>query len=215
MNIKLYPDAPVLSSPVILKSVSPDKYFAMTKLDGFNCQIHIGENTREITTWSKVGKHLPVSPKVKEAIAYLFNQGKLPHNSIIWGEWMKVRGGSLSSKFDGPECIAFFSPYYLAGEFVGHLTHKARFDWILGLGLPVDDITVPNDRMKDEPLMVPAHSRDFVNFFEFNKKVSRSEGIVLYQDNGTLSGSSRDNIDNRTMQKFRYRSGDDGRTQIA
>lgn len=205
-HVRLLPDKPKTKSPAILPTLDREKYTALTKLDGWGVLIEIYEDIKFV---SRTGEPLPVSEEVWKTVQSL--RDKIPPNSTLWGEWMKMR-----PEYDGPECIYILSPMILAGEFVGHLSHKARFDWVDGLGIPIDDMEIKrSDQMPDHKLIIPNRSSNVLELFEASKSVPRTEGVVIYKNDGVIYGSPTGCVKNDTMWRCKWRSGDDGRTRVA
>lgn len=204
-----YPDKPVRSAPSALP-LFKGNYRALTKLDGWRCELTI-DGEGEVSFISRAKKPLPVGETIRKAARALVKDGKVPFNSVIDGEWMKRR-----PDYDGPECLYLFSPTWLAGEWVGHLPFRARWEWVNGLCLPVDNLsTVESSRMENHPLIIPASvDSDFVSFFNANKNVWRTEGIVIYKLDGIMYGDLHDSKKSRDMVKIKWRDGHDGRTEI-
>lgn len=216
MSVGLLPDKPVRTSKAVLGKLSADKYLALSKLDGWRLLVRVGNSIDDIEYLSRHRKPLPVNEQIRQAVRYMVSEGQMPRNTVIDGEWMKNRAGSDGFKYDGPECVYWWSPLYLSGEWVGHLPFHERWAWIRSLGLPQDDISIRNsDQMPDNPLWIPAESRDFKDFFESHIGVARTEGIVLYKADGAVVGHPRDSLKSREMLKCKWRSGESGRTQAA
>ncbi|MBD3404689.1 MAG: hypothetical protein GF411_00980 [Candidatus Lokiarchaeota archaeon] len=186
------------------------KHIGLSKLDGWRCRTTIYADGT-IDFLSSSGKRLPVSEKVRNAVRAIRDAGRVPLASQLDGEWMKRR-----PDYDGPECIYLFAPMVLAGEWVGHLPFKERWEWINKLELPVDDLSIKkSDHMPNEPLLLPASANcELTEFFDIHINVPRTEGVVIYKAEGKMYGNPREPKKSRDMYKIKYREGHDGRTKI-
>jgi len=205
-----FPDKPTRSSPTVLKMMGKGDNIALSKLDGFRCRTVVGGDGN-VSFLSSSGGTLPVSSRIRDAVRRLIEAGKIPLSSVLDGEWMKLR-----PQYDGPECIYYFSPMVLANEWVGHMSFRTRWEWINGLGLPVDNLAVTrSDQMPNNPLILPkSTTEDLDAFFEKHKEIWRTEGIVTYKANGMICGDRRGQKKSRDMYKFKWRDGHSGRTHV-
>lgn len=209
MNI-LLPDKPKRSHPSVLPYMDPGRYVALTKYDGWGSLIEIRDS--QINVISRAGGPLPVCSEIKEHIECMVRNEQIPKNTILWGEWMDRR-----PDYDGPECIVLFSPVYIRGEFVGGRPFIERFNWLLNLEIPSDVIDIKESKdLPDNKLITPLFSHtDFFEFFEAQKNLPRSEGIVMYARDGQYYGHPSKSVCSPDMAKFKYRDGDSGRTLVA
>jgi hypothetical protein len=215
MDVELLPDKPARTTQATLDRFSTDKHLALTKLDGWRILVKIGNDADDLEFLSRRRKPLPVCQKIRAAVEYVVREGRIPYNTVIDGEWMKNRAGTDGFKYDGPECIYWWSPLYLGGEWVGHLPFHDRWNWIRGLDLPQDDISIRrSDQMPDNSIWLPATSTNFRSFFESHINVARTEGIVIYKRDGIIVGNRRDSVKSRDILKCKWRDGEDGRTQV-
>lgn len=202
--LRLLPDKPKTAHAYALKSVDENTHTALTKYDGWGTLIEIDS---AICCVSRIGKPLPVDRKILNATKLL----NLHPGTTLWGEWMKRR-----PDYDGPECIIILSPVYIGGEFVGHQPFKDRLQWVMNLNVPQDDVSITeSSQMPDNPLMSPAYAeKDFDSFFQKQRQIARSEGVVVYKNGGQYYGHPTDSIKSSDMRKYKYRHGGDGRTEI-
>lgn len=200
------PDKPVRSHPTILKTLNTDRYIALAKYDGWSTLLEIGDTINFI---SRSGKPLNVDAKLYRAAALLAQI--VPPHTTLWGEWMKHRPG-----YDGPECMVLFSPVYINNEFVGHWNFEDRFAWIRNLFIAADDINICKScEMPDHAFYLPMYAtNNFQEFFERQKDIPRSEGIVVYKRNGQYYGGFKQSTKTKDMKKIKYREGDNGDSRL-
>ena len=210
-----FPDKPKRTSTTCLRKFDNGRYTAVSKLDGFN--LFMCNDGEEIECWSRTWKPLPVADNLREAWLKLVKDGKIPDKSIINCEWMKMRAGvnGNDDKYDGPEMIYLLTPYAMEGMFVGFRPYKERREWLEGLGLPTDDISVKESSKLEYDLVLPATaSENFEEFFEAHRGVYRTEGIVICANKGTLVANQDAPIKTKEMLKCKWREGSDGRTIV-
>lgn len=197
-KMRLLPDKPKRGNPTVLKMMKSDKHMALTKYDGWSILIEITKyNINFISRLNNV-------IKTREQIADKIRQLNLPINTTLWGEWMCRR-----PDYDGPECIVLFSPIFINGEFVGGQPFIKRFNWLCNLEIPFDDSNIKDsNKMPDCPILLPIHNdSDFVGFFELQKTLPRSEGVVVYKKDGQFYGNPYNSMDSPDMTKIQYRTG--------
>lgn len=210
-----YPDKPKETSLSCLEKFDNGKYLAVSKLDGWN--LFMCNDGNKIECYSRTWKEIPVSDHLKECWLKLVKDSKIPDKSIINCEWMKMRAGTTgdNDKYDGPEMIYLLTPYVMKGLFVGYRPYNERRKWLEDLGLPTDDLSTCNSYDLSYDLVLPAKAEsNFVDFFNKNKGVYRTEGIVLCRKKGTLIGNQNSSIKTKEMLKLKWRKGDDGRTEV-
>jgi len=212
-KFQFFPDKPKETSVSCLKMLSNGKHAATSKVDGWNT--FMCNDGEMIESWSRTWKPLPVSTHLKQAWLELVKDGKIPDQSIINCEWMRMRSGSGDFKYDGPECLYLLTPYVMKGLFIGHQPYSERRKWLETLGLPVDDISITKSADQKHGLLLPAISdHDLESFFEAHKKAYRTEGIVICAKDGTLVANQTTSIKSNVMLKLKFRAGDDGRTEV-
>jgi len=212
-KFEFYPDKPKRTTVSCLSKFK--RHTAVSKLDGWN--LFMCNYGREIECWSRTWNPLPVSSHLKEAWLKLVIDGKIPDRSIVNCEWMKMRAGVSGSddKYDGPEMIYPLTPYAMEGMFVGFQPYKKRREWLEGLGLPIDDITIKESAKLKYELVLPATAgENFEEFFEAHRGVYRTEGIVVCTNKGTLVANQDTSTKTKEMLKAKWREGDDGRTEV-
>jgi hypothetical protein len=214
-KFEFFPDKPKRTTTSCLKRMDNGRHTAVSKLDGWNLFVcNEGEN---IEFWSRTWKPLPVADSLREAWLKLVKDGKIPDNSIINCEWMRMRAGvsGTNGAYDGPEMIYLLTPYAMEGMFVGFRPYKERREWLEGLGLPTDDLSIKESAKLEYELVLPAIAEeDFEKFFEKHSGVYRTEGIVICSNKGTLTANQNAPYKTKEMLKCKWREGSDGRTIV-
>lgn len=211
-KFKFYPDKPTETTLSCLKRYDNGRHCAVSKVDGYN--LFMCNNGGVIEAWSRKWKKLPVCDEIIEMWKSL-TKDKIPDNSIINCEWMKFRAGSGDFVYDGPECIYLLTPYVLDGLFVGSMSYVERRSWLESLEVPIDDISITESSKVEHRIMLPAKvDSGFEDFYNQHTKIPRTEGIVIYRNNGKLIANQNDSIKSKDMMKCKYRKGDSGRTEV-
>jgi len=214
-KFEFFPDKPKRTTPSCLKKLSNGRHTAVSKLDGWN--LFICNEDNNIECYSRTWNPMPVADHLKEAWLRLVKDNKIPNNSIINCEWMKMRAGISGNddKYDGPEMIYPLTPYAMEGMFVGFRPYKERREWLETLGIPTDDLSVRESSKLEYELVLPATANsNFEEFFEAHRGVYRTEGIVVCTNKGTLIANQDTTAKTKEMLKVKWREGDSGRTEI-
>lgn len=214
-KFEFFPDKPKRTTTSCLRRLDNGRHVAVSKLDGWN--LFMCNEGETIECWSRTWKPLPVADHLKEAWLRLVKDGKIPDNSIINCEWMRMRAGVSGSNdaYDGPEMIYPLTPYAMEGMFVGFRPYKERREWLETLGIPTDDLSVRDSAKLEYELVLPAKAEEgFEEFYELHKGVYRTEGLVICTNKGTLIANQDTPMKTKEMLKVKWREGDDGRTEV-
>lgn len=204
-----YPDKPKRTTKSCLQKYEKYDYCAVSKLDGYNA--FVCNNGKSIEIYSRTWSKLPVSDEVLHEWSKL----SIPDNSIINCEWMKNRAGSKEFKYDGPECLYLLTPYVIGGESVINVPYRERREWAEKLGITSDDIKIRNSVDIKGRILLPAKTEsNFDDFYNLHITIPRTEGLVIYSNNGKLIASKINSCKSDSMLKCKYREGDDGRTMV-
>jgi len=213
-KFEFFPDKPKRTTESCLERLDNGRHTAVSKLDGWN--LFMCNEGETIECWSRTWKPLPVADHLKEAWLKLVKDGKIPNNSIINCEWMKMRAGTgADDKYDGKEMIYLLTPYAMEGMFVGFRPYKERREWLEGLGIATDDLSIRKSSEIEHELLLPATAESgFEEFYELHRGVYRTEGLVICTNKGTLMANQDTPMKTKEMLKVKWRSGDDGRTEF-
>lgn len=211
---EFFPDKPKQTALSCLTKLDNGRHTAVSKLDGYN--LFMCNEGEIIECYSRTWKPLPVSSRLRESWLKLVKDGKIPDQSIINCEWMKMRAGVGSSDvYDGPEMIYLLTPYAMEGMFVGCRPYQERRKWLETLGIPTDDLSIKNSADLEYELVLPAKAENkFEEFFELHRGIYRTEGIVVCVNKGTLIANQNAATKTAEMLKLKWREGEKGRTEV-
>lgn len=193
-----YPDKPERSAEVVLPMMDDGRHIALSKLDGWRCLTVVEDGKARFV--SRALRTLPVGERITGEANRLIREGKLPNGTVLDGEWMKRRPG-----WDGPEMLYVFCVLVQEGVWVGGHPFSERWKYVNDLGLPVDDI-----QTNETPgtILLPASTdTGIAAFYERNRGVGRTEGVVIYKKNGKAFGSAKGSMKVREMIKVKWRDG--------
>lgn len=194
------------------------KYIATQKLDGWRLlivkdSIHkIVKSFKGSTNWARgknkdlfflsrrgTNKGGPTNISVCEEIVEQVEKIDLTDQSMLDSEWLERR-----TKDDGiHECVFLLDYMWKSDDWLGNDPHQVRVD-LLGK-IPID-----NDWIR-RPEFV---TENYVDFYEKQKALSWTEGIVLKHVNSTIIGDDIECKKNPLWIKVRYRAGDTGREGV-
>ena len=199
MNLR-YPDKPERSHVTVLTMLDDGRHTAQSKLDGWRCMTVIEENS--VSFMSRSLRKLPVNEQVKAAVKRLVLDGYVQPGTVFDGEWLRRRPG-----YEGKECLYLFSPLVLNGQWVGHRRFGERWAWMTSLGLPVDKLT---DKLPQHDLLLPAWCETGLkSFYDRQVGVMRTEGVVVYSNDGQHHGNASRSLKVHDMVKVKWREGAD------
>lgn len=197
-----YGDAPIRIYPDSVPAMERKKCVAQQKLDGWRCYIVRDKSGKMLKNDAKpVGKDnslyfvsrrgmdkggpksFPVSQKVIEEVEAL----DLPDLTELDSEWVERR-------VKAPKELYIFDVLWLNNLWMGSKIYSERWDWIKSKITTSSQITIPE-----------YVENDFISFFEKQKSISYSEGIVIKMLNGKVAGHTQKGEDSMCMFKVRYR----------
>ena len=199
-SLKHYPDKPFEHSPDSIETWDNGKHICQQKGDGWRLEICKGKGeiayiTRHNTDYTKqMEDHLKAQMEIISTV--------LPDRSQLDSEWLSMR--ACTNKKTKPKLLLFDVVRYDKKWFLQkHYEDRwALLQEILG--------RVDPDLIPDIELIPTAEDGKFVEFYEAQKKLPRSEGIVVKHKKSVLIGSRKDCKDNPRWMKVRFRGGSDG-----
>jgi len=141
----------------------------------------------------------PTSFGVSDEIVAAVNNLNLPDKTFLDGEWLERR-----TKEDNiNECLFLFDCLWLDDIWKGELECFSRRKLL-------EDLTLG----KTSPtLRIPQLATSgFLNFYDHQKEISWTEGIVLKEISSTIPINLQGCVENGRWQKCKWRTGDTGRT---
>lgn len=212
----IFPNKPVevFSDKLSEFDKQPEKYIAQQKADGWRCMIIRNKAMDLIRTykngnidWVRKGEYFflsrrghikggPTNLPVGSDIVEIIDNLNLPDNTMLDSEWMARRTiGEL------PESLLIFDVLWLNDEWMGQVACRDRLVKLAELVKKVDDrVRIPD-----------SVDRNYTNFFEKQKSISWTEGIVLKESDSTIISDRNECPKNPSWIKIKWRSGSSGR----
>jgi hypothetical protein len=214
------PDKPnevFASNPKIWDEFKVQQWIATQKLDGFRLLI-VKDFTYKIIkgfgsiNWARgknkdlfflsrrgTNKGGPTNIPVCEEIVKQVESMDLPDQSMLDSEWLERR-----TKDDGiHECVFLLDYMWRADDWLGNEPHKDRITWLNNIKIDDDWIRRPN-----------FVTENYVEFYEKQKAISWTEGIVLKHVNSIIIGDDVECKKNPLWCKVKWRSGSNGREEV-
>ena len=202
MMIDFYPDKPMTADPSHLVNWElTHEYFCQQKLDGWRC-LAVKEE-KKIKYFSRHGKNLTaeIDPFLREEVKRLLE----PFSDIVLdGEWLARR--SCSVQYSLLERLVFFDLLRMRGNWWFNKSYQDRWFQLKVLWFG------NNFRRIDYSETV---EKDFLSFFEAQKKIPYSEGVVVKHKNSLWKAGRKGSVDNPLWFKCRWRGGVSGEADLS
>lgn len=209
-----YPEKPNRQFPSSFPKLEKQGWWIATqKIDGWRCFITRDSSAQVIDgfghkSWG-VGKNdeyfflsrrdmvdggptrLPISDDVIGAVEAL----DLPDMTMLDTEWMRMR-----SIGECPEHIELLGPLWVDNKWQGKVPYEERHQFL-------QDSFVSCDLMR-----IPKHvTENYEEFYEAQKDVPYTEGVVLTHKAATIRGNRNKCTKGNMIVKIKWRDGSDGR----
>jgi ATP-dependent DNA ligase len=200
--IRFYPDKPHECGPADIPSWDSGDYICQQKIDGWRALIFIDDDVRIISRHNKdlTDEIDPDLMAQVEALKKVF-----PSKTIIDAEWLSRR--ACSNKRSMKQRLFVFDLMRHGRKWIKRQPYKERLQ-TLSDGLDALDL----DRV-----LLPAHAEEgsFTAFYEEQKSIPISEGIVVKHKESTIVGDRKECKKNPRWFKVRYRGGSDGEMDMS
>lgn len=199
-TLKHFPDKPFEHSPDSIEKWDNGKFICQQKGDGWRLEICKGKGeiayiTRHNTDYTnQIEDHLKQQMEIISTI--------LPDRSQLDSEWLSMR--ACTNKKTKPKLLVFDVVRYNK-KWLLQTPYEERWALLQEILGKVDPASIP-----DIELAPTAEDGKFVEFYEAQKKLARSEGIVVKHKKSVLIGDRKTCKDNPRWMKVRFRSGCDG-----
>jgi len=197
-----YPDKPHTQNPCFLQEWDDKRtYICQQKVDGWRLII-IRDKQGNFHYYSRHNKSLAedISPELKCEVESL----DIPNDSQLDGEWISRRACSIDYKL--PQMIFIFDALKWKGLWLLNKPLKERYALVKGLfqssGLP--HVGLP----------IEAEHGKFVEFYEWQKTIPYSEGVVVKHLQSKIVGDRRDSKKNNQWMKVKWRGASSGETDL-
>ena len=198
--LKHYPDKPWERSESDIPSWGVCQYMCQQKSDGWRIEV-IKDLNGEIHYFSSHNKNLgsSVEDHLKEEMSALL--ADVPNGSQFDGEWLSRRS---HSKVDGAKpCIILFDVMRWGGDWLLKVPCWERWEILKSAIASTETI-----------LLTDMADGSFVEFYNKQKSIPQSEGIVVKHKRSTLVGDRKGLKKSGRWFKVRYRAGSDGETSL-
>lgn len=198
-----YPDKPHTQNPCFLAEWdAKGTYICQQKVDGWRL-IVIRDKDGKFHYYSRHNKSLAndIDPTLKAEVESL----PIPPDTQIDGEWISRRACSVDYKL--PQMVFLFDALKWKGLWLLNKTLKDRYALVKGLF------------MEKHPgrVMLPSEAEPgkFVEFYEAQKAIPYSEGVVVKHLMSKMMADRRECKKNNQWMKVKYRAGSSGETDMA
>lgn len=198
-----YPDKPLSQNPCFLSEWdAKGGYICQQKIDGWRLII-IRDKSGAFHYFSRHNKSLAddISSQVKAEIESL----PIPPDSQVDGEWIARR--SCSVTYGLPEAVYLFDVLRWKGLWTLNKPLKERH---LLLKEFMVDSRMPCVRLPPE-----AAPGSFANFFEEQRSIPHSEGVVVKHLMSKIVGDRKECKKNKMWYKVKWRGGSSGETDLS
>lgn len=200
MKLLHFPDKPFEQDPKFLEEWDKSrKFICEQKIDGWRMVIIITEYGMEFVSRHNKNHTADIEPEVKKAALEL--RDHFPVQTQIDSEWLSRRarspGRELKPRLFLLDVIRH-GPQWLLSK-----TYSERHKLL--------EVAIPNISDRDRIDLPPtAEAGAFTSFYEEQKTIVFSEGVVVKRKDSKLIGSRTDCAKNPQWFKVKYRSGLDG-----
>lgn len=210
-KLVFFPDKPMTSSKTRISFWdSTNSYICQQKVDGWRMIVQFLETDSEEKEIAVVSRHnknytdeVLADPDIRQELERLAEL--VPPNTHLDGEWLSRR--ACSKKYNLPPQLFLFDILIWDGNSQSKTPYELRWDNLYSL-LYYNDF---NESVTWPAFAEPGH---FEEFFEEQKQVPWTEGIVVKHKQSTLRASRSASVKNKQWYKVRYRGGMDGETLL-
>jgi len=199
--LKHFPDKPWQRKPNELASWDDGDYVCQQKCDGWRVQV-IKSLDGAIHYYSRHDKSLTddIEASLKQEMAAML--ANAPHGSQLDGEWLSRRS---HSKLPGAQPhLVMFDVVRWDRRWLLRKPYQERLQLLQEVVVPADNISLPET----------AEPGSFVSFYEQQKSIPQSEGVVVKLLRSTLIGDRNESKKNPHWFKIKYRGGRTGEERL-
>jgi len=199
--LKHYPDKPFDRLPDDIASWDDGEHVCQKKCDGWRFEV-IKTLDGDIHYYSRHDKSLTDDIEYHLKQEMKATTEMMPNGSQLDGEWMSRR--ACSKRPGASPGLTLFDVIRWDRRWLLRVPYEQRWERL-------QNIVVPTDNVR---LVDCAEPGEFVAFYEKQKKIPTSEGIVVKHLQSTLVGDRKASKKNPRWFKVRYRGGQDGETLL-
>lgn len=197
-----YPDKPHTQNPCFLPEWdAKGTFLCQQKVDGWRL-IVIRDKQGTFHYYSRHNKSL--AKDIDDGLKAEVESLPIPNDSQIDGEWISRRACSVDYKL--PEMIFLFDVLKWKGLWMLNKTLKDRYALVKGLFL----------EKQPEHVMLPSEAEPgkFVEFYEAQKAIPFSEGVVVKNLTSKMVGDRRECKKSGGLWKIKWRGSSSGETDL-
>jgi len=202
-HLTIYPDKPYEREPSNLaKWDRSNNYICQQKVDGWRMVIIVGSDDVDF-----VSRHNKLF--TEEIQSTLREQAKqlcvlFPAGSQLDAEWLARRSCSVSNKIKGkvPSKLILFDILRLGKKWLRTKTYAERWTLLQKRLVKLDAV--------DILLSAAAEPGKFVEFYDEQKQIAHSEGVVVKHKRSKMIADRKECKKNPQWFKVKYRGGSDG-----
>jgi len=198
-----YPDKPHTQNPCFLPEWdAKGTYLCQQKVDGWRL-IVIRDKQGKFYYYSRHNKSLAAD--IEDGLKSEVESLDIPNDSQVDGEWISRRACSVDFKL--PQMIFLFDVIKWKGLWTLNKTLKDRYALVKSLFT----------EKHPEHVMLPleAEPGKFVEFYEAQKAIPYSEGVVVKSLTSKMVGDRRECKKSAGLWKVKFRAGSSGETDMA
>jgi ATP-dependent DNA ligase len=204
-SLKHYPDKSFEHSPNSIEKWDNDDHVCQQKGDGWRLEICKGKSEIIYLTRHNTDYTAQVEGHLKQQMEIISTA--LPDRSQLDAEWISMR--ACTNKKSKPKLL-LFDVYRYNKKWLLQTPYEERWNLLQEILASVDPALIP-----DIELVPTAEAGKFVEFYEQQKKIARSEGIVVKHKKSLLIGDRKESKKNPRHFKVKFRQGSDGEMSMS
>lgn len=204
MKLKFFPDKPFERDPDELEVWDrTNNYICQQKVDGWRIVVILTEDGVEFISRHNKSRNKDIEEEIRQDSQKL--KEAFPVNTQIDAEWISRR--SCSVKYNLPPHLYVFDLMRHGSDWLLQKPYQERYETLkTGLEtLQLSTISLP----------VEADPGHFAEFYEAQKQIKFSEGVVIKHKQSKLIADRKECKKNPLWFKVKYRAGNDGEMDMS
>jgi ATP-dependent DNA ligase len=198
------PDKPIRTSDDFLIDLDVEEWSCEMKLDGY--RMEISKHDGIIIARSRHNEILKIDGSFIDYFNSLLSEG-----SAIDTEWInhdRIKAINTVMKFNLPlvECIGIHDVTWLNGKYLGNISLKERRNCDIYKKLQTASMNNIIDNFKVFKIPMLSDDNTMIDFYNMQKSIKISEGIVIKKWNSKLVGNRSQSAKNPSWYKIKYRN---------
>jgi len=205
ITLKHYPDKPYERGPSAISTLDNGRNACEQKVDGYRMEIIIVNDDVEFVSRHNKLFTDQIESELKRQAKHLASV--FPYRTQIDCEWLSRRAATKDNKIR-PQLI-LFDVIRHGNKWLLRTVLKDRYKILVDGINKIETILIP-----DISLAVRAEPGSFVDFYELQKKIPYSEGVVIKALRSTIVGDRKECKKNPHWIKIKYRGASDGEMRM-